>query len=777
MLQPTLASALMVQAYLPVNLSGADGYTYFKIWSGSMAIAANDTFHYEMWVPSTNPDAVISGVDFVCTDGTILTTPFDQLNYAAVVPNDLTPSAVNNWFGRDISIPTLSGKTISTIRVALYGTKVGLYTLYVKNIFLQSQSGTPFFSKTATATQVNPPQQLQRAYFQDAVVLIRQVPDKIAKPPLQGAAPSVYRVSPAQSIDAAKLIKSSFISWIQTTPGGTLVNVAISYDGGSSYIPCTNNAPLPGLGGVPGANIAGLSVQIREEFYTTDNDPTQLPTISYLSWNIQPSYAATKSDVSSSYITGGSWASGGTLSNLANTSGNLLTLNSILRNWNFAESSGQTIFGAGSVSPNTQIFQNLQYYLGCVATSEERARFDFAGTWADFTLEFDVLIDTAGVKYGCVYRCTGWQNNDSTWAYAVELSSVDLKLNRGTNSSSGAGSSTNVATTTFSSALSLNNWYRVKLVISGSSHKIYVNDTLYINATDGTYTAAGNVGLRNRNTTAGTYFAIYDNFGITASLAGTWTSNNISLTAAGSYLNSIITWADASSDYSQEVELVEASINGGSTYQTCTNGQPIPNFTPAQSLSGVNLILRVTLTGTSATSMPGLNNLTIVVLGAFSATGTRISPVLNLAPTGRAGSTLVNWNALTPTGTSILVETSPNGVSSWTAQSNGSSIFGINGQPDPTLDSFDTDTSANYTQSNFGSNGTWTWDTANSRITGTGGANATLVYNAISSKDGYAEIDMDQADDAGAILDYIDGNNLYLTGTICTSFGCLMRLL
>ncbi len=758
-LQPTLASALMVQAYLPVTLTSGVGYTFLKIWSGSMAIAANDTFHYEMWVPSTNADIVQHGIDFVCTDGTILQAPFDQLNFASVMGNDLTKAAVNNWYARDINIAALNGKTIVSVRIALEGAKAGLYTAYFKNVYLASQSGSPFFGKTATVTNVSPPQQLQNQYFQPPVVLLLQVPDKIAAPPLQGATPSVYRVSPVQSIDAVKLLKSSFISWIQTTPGKTSVNIAITYNGGSSYIPCTNNAPLPGM--PAGSNIAGLNVQIREEFYTTDSDPTQIPTISYLSWNIQSSYNATKSDVTSTYITGGSWASGGTLSNTANTSGNLLTLNSILRNWNKAESSSQTTFGLGTPA---ELFQNLQYALGCDATSETRSRFDFASTWADFTLEFDVLIDTAGIKYGCVYRTTGWQNNDGTWAYAVELSSVDLKLQRGTNLSTGTGTITNVATLTFSSALSLNNWYRVKVVASGSSHKIYVNDTLYINATDGTYTAAGNVGLRNRNTTGSRSFVNYDNFGITASLAGTWTSNNISLTGAGSYLNSIITWADASSDYSQEIILVEASINGGSTWLTCTNGQPIPNFTPAQSLSGVNLTLRVTLTGTSATSMPGLNQLTVRVLGAFSATGTRISPVLDLSPTGRAGSTLVNWNALTPAGTGITVEIAPDvaGVpGTWTAVSNGGAIPNIFSQPDPTLDSFDKDSSANYTQGNFGGNGMWTWDVTNSRVTGTGGTRATLVYNALSVLDGFVEIDMDQADDAGPIADYGGGSTLY----------------
>lgn len=759
-LQPTLASAIKLQAYLPQTFTGSTyAYLYFKIWSGSMTIAANDIFHYELWMPSTIPDAVLSGVDFVCTDGTILGFQSDQLNFAGQLPNTLTGEAINSWYNRDIAIGALSGKSIAEVRIALYGQKVGTYALYVKNVYLNSQSGSPFFSKTATATQVSPPQQLQSAYFNASSISIVQVADKITAPPLQGATPAVYRISPSQSIDAPKLLKSSFISWIATTPGKSSVNVAVSYDGGSSYIPCTNNAALPGM--PPGSNIAGLSVQFRQEFYTTDPDPTLIPIISYISWNIQPSYNTTKSDVTSSYVTGGSWAAGGTLTNLANTSGNLLTLNSVLRNWNLAESSGQTIFGLGGGS---QAFQLLRFSLSSNATSEMRSRFDFAGTWADFTMEFDVFIDTHGVLLGCVYRTTGWQNNNNTFAYAVELQDTTIELIRGTNSSSGAGTRTSVQLVTFGTTLSLNQWYRVKVVASGSSHKVYVNDVLYINATDATYTVAGNVGLRNNNTTASFINESFDNFGITAALSGTWVSNAISLTGAGNYLNSIITWADGSSDLSQETILVEASINGGSTYMTCTNGQPIPNFTPGQSLSGVNLTLRVTLTGTTATSLPGINQLTVRVLGAFSATGTRISPLLDLTPAGVAGSTLINWIANVSTNTTLLVESSPD-QSTWTAQANGSSIFGINAQPDPTKDGFDTNTSANYISANYtgGSTATATYDTANSRLILAGGVNAVYVYTPLTNTNGRLDVyvDMDQSDSGGPIWNYTDATHFY----------------
>lgn len=138
---------------------------------------------------------------------------------------------------------------------------------------------------------------------------------------------------------------------------------------------------------------------------------------------------------------------------------------------------------------------------------------------------------------------------------------------------------------------------------------------------------------------------------------------------------------------------------------------------------------------------------------------------LDLSKVGdRVGSTLVSWNELKPSNTTLGIDISRDGVN-WTDVSgnNGGSIPGIVSQPDPVIDGFDTNSSASYTSGNLGgSNGSWVWDTSNSRITGTGGSNATLIYNPEAVvNDGFIEIDIDQADDAGCIGRYVDSNNCY----------------
>jgi hypothetical protein len=140
-------------------------------------------------------------------------------------------------------------------------------------------------------------------------------------------------------------------------------------------------------------------------------------------------------------------------------------------------------------------------------------------------------------------------------------------------------------------------------------------------------------------------------------------------------------------------------------------------------------------------------------------------PALWLDPIdARVGSTLVAWNATVPTNTTLGIDTSRDGVN-WTdvSSGNGGTIPGIIVQPDPVIDGFDANSSASYTSGNLGgSNGTWTWDTANSRITGTGGTNATLLYSPlVGVSDGFVEIDLDSADNAGCICNYIDANNCY----------------
>src|SRR5437899_6217186 len=277
-------------------------------------------------------------------------------------------------------------------------------------------------------------------------------------------------------------------------------------------------------------------------------------------------------------------------------------------------------------------------------------------------------------------------------------------------------------------------FHHAKILFNGSTHQIWIDDVLLINTTDGNYTAAGHIAFRasNASTTQG-YDAQFNNFGVTVvGLSGTFTNPSTLLTPAGSYLTSVVSWQDVSIGNQSTSILVESTINGGSTWQTVTNGGVIPNLTPGQSLSGISFQLRVTLSTAAANCAPQLQSLVARVLGSFSSSGTRISPVLSLSSSLVCGSTVVNWSAITPPNTTVVVATSPDG-STWTNVSNGGAIAGLIGQPLAILDTFAIDNHLNYisTFRTSGGIGTWNFDTANSRITINSGTNALLLYSPV----------------------------------------------
>jgi hypothetical protein len=140
-------------------------------------------------------------------------------------------------------------------------------------------------------------------------------------------------------------------------------------------------------------------------------------------------------------------------------------------------------------------------------------------------------------------------------------------------------------------------------------------------------------------------------------------------------------------------------------------------------------------------------------------------PALSLSPiVPRIGATVASWNALLPAGTSLGVDLSYDGVN-WTnvTSSVGSSFPSLYSQPDPFIDGFDTDTHVNYNSTSRagGGTGTWTYDTAYSRIVATGGTNAVFSYTAINKLDVDFFVDMDRSDAGGVVWRFADPNNFY----------------
>jgi hypothetical protein len=152
-------------------------------------------------------------------------------------------------------------------------------------------------------------------------------------------------------------------------------------------------------------------------------------------------------------------------------------------------------------------------------------------------------------------------------------------------------------------------------------------------------------------------------------------------------------------------------------------------------------------------------------------------PALVMGPViPRLGSSSYSWNAITPTGTAAGFDISYDGLT-WTdvTASNGGPLPGFFLQPQPTIDVFTTNTSANYTSTNRtgGAVATATFDTANSRLALTGGTNGIYLNSTINRADVDLFADLDRSDAGGLVWRFIDQSNYYylLIGDASASVG------
>ncbi len=396
------------------------------------------------------------------------------------------------------------------------------------------------------------------------------------------------------------------------------------------------------------------------------------------------------------------------------------------------------------------------------ASSEVRSQLVFAGNWQNFTLDVDMWVDTFGAG-SIVYRTTNWNNANDTFAWHLDLSTTQISLDYGSNSGS-TGSFTQVSVTNFATALSVG-MHHVQLIINGTSHQAFVDGVRYVNVTNSTYNQSGGIGLRSYNATSGTHTTWFDNFGVVAALSGTWQSPAIAISGAttagynGVYFNTDLTGnADCSC-------LLQISYDL-STWYTVNNGDPLPTITLGQSLSGKNAYIRATLTAADASGTPTLIAASLIQTQQMNASGTRVSPALSLSTVGRLGGSVVAWNSILLSGCTLGVDVQiDSGTWVDVTSSNGGAIPGLNAQPNPTNDSFSSNTSANYT-STFATGGaavtSATFDTTNSRLLLTGGTNALYISNAPTGVgDMEMFVDMDESDVGGMVFHYIDGNNFY----------------
>ena len=768
-LGPSATTAMMIQA--TQSISGiTNSYTYVKFWAGSpISIISGRYLAYDIWISSSSPEAKI-GIDLVFTDGTAYRDQatsnngawFDAQNKSPHPGTDLKGLATDQWYHRKFLLDGFTSKTIAYAMIAIEGDSTGTYTGYVKNVYEVDASNNiinTFYG--GGSTNVNPPQQMQKQGYGTTIVNAVSTYD----------CSTASRVSPAYSISNTNILKSSFLTCTTSLPTGYGFNLSYSIDGGNSYTPITsNNAALPNL--LAGQSLSGKSIQFLQSFSQgAGADPTQQPLLNSMQAVLYPSYAATKSDINIEFTTTSQWNTG-TFTN-AQVNNGVVSPFGATRNWDDGNLSNQTLYGGGSTGPNQttschQYVDSREFRLQLYQSTEARSRIDFAGgSWGDFQMEFDVSVDTPNMKVGCVYRTTGWSNYDGTFAYGVEIAGTTVKLFKGTNN---GGATANASVTQVGSTATVNltsqGMHRVKVIVSGSTHQVFLDDVQVINANDSTYTGAGYVGLRISNSDSSNgYIGRFDNFGIsTTSINGgcSWTSPSISLSSIGTYGGSVVQWDDFSGAPYLTYANSWSSLDGGSTWNYTAPGGPIPGLTIGQSLSGVSVKFLILFTSNTSALLPQGKWLTCYVLGGFSSSGTRIAPMLSLANAGRAGATTMNWNGVTPLGTGITIATSLDGIN-FTNVIDSNPIPGISSQPDATLDTFATHTGPNYTSTFFtgGSAIPWFWDTLNSRLVASGGSLGLLLYNAISASDVDIIIDMDQTDTGGIVWRYNNINNYY----------------
>jgi len=760
--------ALKLTGYSSQGVAGTGtthNYMYVELWTGSVVFAAGDYLQYDLWISSTSPE-IKAGLDGICTDNTTLRDGSSGIflsdqNALKTHPNtDLSGYANDQWYTRTIQIVgPYVGKTLGRVTVAIEGSTAGNYTAYFRNAKLYASGGT--VKQTFFATTLG-------SVGSATTVLSNSGYSRIALSVVTSYQQSGWRVSPATSIASVGIVRSSLASWQATTPPSTLFFNEVSVDGGATWQAMTRSQPLASL--LAGANTSGLTLTTRQRMLLTGTSPETTPVLSSQIWTVQPSYAATKSDFLHTETSTADFA-GGSNTNVQSNAGQL-SLQGAWRTWDDANLTGQTVystFGGGAQYVTARQLSLPITGVGSAIVSQ----FNFAGTWQNFTAEFDLAPTTHGTV-SLSYRTTNQGTGKNSGAYIVDIAPTNISLgygaNNGASTAQGYANLANIAL-----ALNGNFSIRLKVVVSGSTHRAYLDDVLQYSVTDSTYSAAGYFAARFllTDSAAGTFSGFFKNFGVMSSFTGSHKTGPFDVSALGTLGTSVLLM-DADIPTSGAI-LVETSFDN-STWSTAPVGQPLPGLTAGTVNGNTQMWLRATLSTGNASPTnvtgrdgnvyvtPTLHGITVWATNQLNAAGNRVGPVLSIGTLQRIGSTLVAWNVLTPPGTSVGVDVRVDG-GAWSdvSASNGGSVPGLNGQPLATIDGYATNTSANYTNTfrTGGSVATWAGDTTNDRIVASAGAKALYINNLVSCGDMSMTVDMDYSDTGGYVWHYTSTSNYY----------------
>lgn len=755
-----LASASAIQFSATCNgLQNTAQLAKQTIWTGSQAIGSGYFLQYDVFIPDSNP-AAMAAIDLTFNDGTHMKDSngpvvTDQNGYRLAGNTDLTPFK-DQWYTRYIDLNQWNGKSISSVYIDLEATQAGNYTIFFKNIIIRSQaSGTilTIFSNSLAANNF------------------------LANSGYHGISCSVVTayqstgtwLSPATSVSALGLFNNGSLFSTSLIPSGTSVSIQTSIDGGLTWQSLASDGQsIQGL--VPGMTATSRTMQVKITLSITGNNPLITPVIYGMNYALYPSYMPTvaKTDQFKSWATSTDWNTG-TKTNTAVNADNSLSLATTVNNWDDGSTSNQSLFGPGTPVQYVSSVDGL-CKLQNLNSSDTRIKFTSPGSFASFVASVDVIIPPINNFDACIiYRTTAWNNSGSTFAYIAGIycdSSGNFFARFGKGSNSTSGTFTSISQP---SIAGLSGRVTLTLVVTSSNvHTLYINGAQVISTTDTTFTSAGNIGLRFWNGNTNNQMCSFDNFtfystSTTLPTSGSWKSAALPLTSLGTYLNSVIEFSEVFSTITQDYYTadpsltIQASWDGGSTWNTCTSGQAIPGITAGTSLSGKTLTIQALWMTYSTGYNPKLSAISLFVASSFSASGTRISPAIALDAAIRDGNSSVTWASTVPANTSATVQTSINGGSTWQSATSGTSIANLLERPNPGyIDGFAADSSSQFTQLS----GTWLWDVANSRLKST--AIGQLTYNGYTTfSDGLIQWDSDSLESFGPILNYVNSSNYY----------------
>jgi hypothetical protein len=169
------------------------------------------------------------------------------------------------------------------------------------------------------------------------------------------------------------------------------------------------------------------------------------------------------------------------------------------RNWDDSSLAGHTLFGNG---PPTHSINSLRYALNGTF-GRGWSRLDTALGAANFALEVDCTNQTGAGWQGVIYRTNAWSSSFGSYAYAAmfipDTGGIRLDLKRGVNNTSG-GTENDLASILITGPTV--GTFRMRIEVSGTLHRVFINGIQRISVTDATFTGAGQFALYSTGATS-----------------------------------------------------------------------------------------------------------------------------------------------------------------------------------------------------------------------------------------------------------------------------------